>query len=182
MGPGRLLRPPWGLCLSLFCDLNKLLTFQGSGFLTCEIVRESLEWSSSHSPNEAPCKEKLLEHLLKEPPDMFWGWVLTSCPSLTCRLGVHTDCPFPKGETEAWIATALPAGDERTVLGFGFGVSCCPWCHHGPPSTGEPFPSLLFHSGWFGRSCSPRDRHFCARNTEGRAGTVVHACENQVGS
>lgn len=73
-------------CVSLFCDLNKLLAFQGSGFLTCEIVRESLEWSSSHSLNEAPCKEKLLEHLLKEPPETFWGWVPTRCPSLTSRV------------------------------------------------------------------------------------------------
>lgn len=59
---------PPGACVSLFCDLNKLLAFQSSGFLTCEIVRESLEWGSSHSPKEAPCKEKLLEHLFKEPP------------------------------------------------------------------------------------------------------------------
>ena len=54
--------------VSLCCDdPNKLLSFQGNGFLICETVRESQEKGSSHSLKKAPCKEKLLEHMLKEP-------------------------------------------------------------------------------------------------------------------
>lgn len=48
MGLGRLLRLP-GAGVSLWCDLNKRLAFQGNGFLICEIVRESQDWGSSLS-------------------------------------------------------------------------------------------------------------------------------------
>lgn len=72
LGPRRLLRPP-GAGVSLWCDPNKRLAFQGNGFLICEIVKESPEWGSSHSPKEAPYKEKQLEHLFKEPLEMLGG-------------------------------------------------------------------------------------------------------------
>ena len=67
MGPGDI-SDPWGLVSPCAVTTpTKLLSFQGSGFLICETVRESQERGSSHSLKEAPCKEKLLEHLFKEP-------------------------------------------------------------------------------------------------------------------
>lgn len=66
---------PLGLVSPCGVTPNKRLAFQGNGFLICEIVKESPEWGSSHSPKEAPCKEKQLEHLFKEPLEMLGGGV-----------------------------------------------------------------------------------------------------------
>lgn len=56
-----------GAGVSPQCDPSKSLAFQGSGFLICEIVKESQEQGSPDTLKEVPYKEKLLEHLFKEP-------------------------------------------------------------------------------------------------------------------
>lgn len=138
------------------------------------------------SLKEAPCKGKLLEYCSKSPWEMLWRWCLacvtesgiTDVLALT-NLFVLT-LLFPKGETEAWIANALPGaaswGKEELCCGSGLRFSAAPF-HLTAPRLGAGVgwnPSLPHSSPSEGATLSEGQKLLCDRAL--KAGQVWWPC------